>query len=257
MEEWRAKLAAGDIDAAWMSFIACYQRLIIATIRRVVSNEDDVADLFPEICGALAEDDLALLKRHNDSGKARFSTWLVTVVHRRAIDWVRHREGRVRRRPPPGLTPVQQRIFQHLFIERRSHIEGYEVMHQRSDPDLSFGDYLKDVAETYRSVARASSHVAGSAEAQSLSEDTLIAPNVEEEIASAELASQLAAALTVLRPEDRLAVKLFIVDELPAERVARILRWPNSKAVYNRVHRALVVLRKHLETTEASQRTPR
>ena len=53
----------------------------------------------------------------------------------------------------------------------------------------------------------------------------------------------LARALADLTPEDRVAVQLFVIDEMPAAEVARILEWPGAKTVYNRVSRALTALR--------------
>ena len=46
---------------------------------------------------------------------------------------------------------------------------------------------------------------------------------------------------------DRRAVDLYVVDERPAATVATMLGLPNAKAVYNRVYRALGVLRERLE----------
>jgi DNA-directed RNA polymerase specialized sigma24 family protein len=63
----------------------------------------------------------------------------------------------------------------------------------------------------------------------------------------AEQSAALAAALDTLPAEDRLAVQLFVIEDLPAERVARAVGLPNAKAVYNRVYRALEVLRQKLE----------
>lgn len=247
MEEWRAKLAAGEAEAAWGQFIARYQRLIVATIRRTVGNEDDVADVFSDFCAALVEDNLDLLKRHSDTGKARFSTWLVTVVHRRTIDWIRHREGRRRLTLPDGLSSVQKRIFEHIFVDRRSHVEGYELMHQRTDPEMSFGDYLKEVAETYRVMALTGGRTMNRFSPSSSPQTTEMEPDVEEKIVSVEASARVATVLAKLPADERLAIKLFVIDELPAERVARVVGWKNAKAVYNRVYRALSMLRKELE----------
>jgi len=68
MEEWRAKLAAGDSQGAWDAFITRYRRLITGTIRRTVIERDDIAEVFAEICAALSMDDMALLKRHVQEG---------------------------------------------------------------------------------------------------------------------------------------------------------------------------------------------
>ena len=54
---------------------------------------------------------------------------------------------------------------------------------------------------------------------------------------------ELAAALATLSDDERLALQLFVVDGMPAADVARLVRWPNAKAVYNRTYRALAALR--------------
>jgi len=56
----------------------------------------------------------------------------------------------------------------------------------------------------------------------------------------------LARALEALPADDRLAVQLYVVEEMPADQVARVLGYPNTKTVYNRVYRALGVIRSHL-----------
>lgn len=111
-------------------------------------------ELFAEVCATLSIDDLARLKRHTESPERRFSTWLVTVVHHQCIDWVRQREGRRRVRPPQGLSPLQQEIFQRVFVDRRSHVETYELIHSSSNTTLSFPDFLKEIANTYRVAER-------------------------------------------------------------------------------------------------------
>jgi DNA-directed RNA polymerase specialized sigma24 family protein len=50
-----------------------------------------------------------------------------------------------------------------------------------------------------------------------------------------------------MTPDDRLAIQLFVVDDLPAADVARVLGFPSAKTVYNRVYRALADLRARLE----------
>ena len=59
----------------------------------------------------------------------------------------------------------------------------------------------------------------------------------------AEQRAILGAALASLPADDRLAVQLYVVDEMPAEDVARALGYPNAKTVYNRVYRALAAIR--------------
>jgi DNA-directed RNA polymerase specialized sigma24 family protein len=57
---------------------------------------------------------------------------------------------------------------------------------------------------------------------------------------------RITTALNSLEPDDRLAVEMFVVYGMPAAAVARVLQWPNAKAVYNRVYRGLARLRASL-----------
>lgn len=247
MEMWRAKLAAGDSEAAWDLFIARYRRLIHAVIRRTLADDDDVSDVFAEVCADLCGDELARLARHTDSGKARFSTWLVTVVHHQTIDWVRHRDGRRRVTAPPGLTNIQQQIFDRIICEHRSHVEAYELIIQRSGPGLSFGAFMREVAATFETLERVSGKTVARyfpGSPQPIREAEL---HPHDALVLSESAVRLDAALATLPPDERLALQLFVIDELPAAAVARTVGWPNAKAVYNRVHRALAVLRREVE----------
>ncbi|MEP6508311.1 MAG: sigma-70 family RNA polymerase sigma factor [Gemmatimonadales bacterium] len=247
VETWRAKLALGDSAGAWNDFIARYERLILTVVRRSISDEDDVADVFAEICADLSARELALPAAHADSGRARFSTWLVTVVNHRTIDWLRRRDGRRRVAQPAGLSDLQRQIFNSVVIERRSHAESYELIQQRSADRLSFREFMKQVTATYRLLSRGSDTAIGRffpgpPDAIGDSE-----PDPSAALLASECASQLSAALESLPPDERLAVQLFVVDGLAAASVAKIVGWPDAKAVYNRVSRAVRRLRPELE----------
>ncbi len=56
----------------------------------------------------------------------------------------------------------------------------------------------------------------------------------------------LGRALATLEDKDRVAIQLYVVDDLPAADVARLLGWPSAKTVYNRVYRSLSAVRDFL-----------
>src|SRR5690242_3741452 len=89
VEEWVAHLKEGRPDPAWDAFLARYRRLIFAAIRHYARDYDDVMDVFARICEALREDDLRRLRGYVDEPehRARFSTWLVTVIRHITVDW--------------------------------------------------------------------------------------------------------------------------------------------------------------------------
>ncbi|HEX9165350.1 MAG TPA: sigma factor, partial [Gemmatimonadales bacterium] len=98
MDRWAAELLRGHPDAAWDSFLDRYRRLVFATIRHFVSDPDEVMDVFARVLEALREDDFRRLRSYlrEPDHRARFTTWLVTVVRHQAIDWLRARDGRER-----------------------------------------------------------------------------------------------------------------------------------------------------------------
>jgi len=245
VEKWRSALAAGNIDVAWSEFIERYRKLIFTVIRRSVYNENDADEIFADICAELASDSMSRLARHDDSREASFSTWLVTVVHRLVIDWVRHRDGRPRIKTPDDLSPLQRFIFDRIVRQRYSYVEAYELAVQRRETRLSFNPFMKEVRLTLAALEQraggAVQYFPGPpepfAEAEQLMSESMLLSDASE---------KMRAALSELPPEERLAIQLFIVEEVPAGTVAKIVGWSNPKSVYNRVYRALEKIRQKL-----------
>jgi DNA-directed RNA polymerase specialized sigma24 family protein len=73
------------------------------------------------------------------------------------------------------------------------------------------------------------------------------APLADQLLENDELRVRLNEELALLDPNEQLAIKLYLIDELPAAEVARLLGWANAKTVYNAVYRSLATLRGRLE----------
>ncbi len=248
MEDWAAELQQGRPEAAWDLFVTRYRRLIFAAIRHYAHDYDDVMDAFARVCESLREDDLRRLRSWIEQAehRARFSTWLVTVVRHLTVDWFRHRDGRRRLSAvADGLPALRRRIFEHVFLDHKSHVEAYELLRAGEAPALSFREFQAELRATYRAVTDGRRgrllRELGAAAPQEAEPD---APTGTE---PPESHAELARALGTLSAEDRTAVQLYVIDELPAEAVAKVLGLPNAKAVYNRVYRALAALREGLE----------
>lgn len=248
-----AELRRGSIDAAWDLFLDRYRRLIFAAIRHYVQDYDDVMDVFARVCESLREADLKRLRSYlaQPAHTARFSTWLVTVVRNLTVDWFRHRDGRRRLSTVAAeLPPLRRRIFEHVFLHKRSHVETYELMRSADGADLSFGQFLVEVSATYRAVADGRRGRI----LRELGGPTPPAADTEDEGAMAsERREELEHALSGLSAEERVAVELFVAEEVPAEVVARIVGWANAKAVYNHVYRALAEMRRRLSTLDGQR----
>lgn len=246
VEPWIAPLETGDAERAWDLFIERYRRLIFGVIRRYTGEPDDVMDVFARVCEAFRENDFSRLRHcalRADPNRP-LSTLLFAIVHNITIDWFRHRDGRRHLSTVAAeLPPLQQRIFEYVFIDGRSHVEAYELVRSRDALDLAFGEFLNELSATYRA-ARASrrGNVLGE-----LALDPPPLPDAPPDPAiAAEQRALLARALDDLSPNDRLAVQLYVVDEMPADQIAKILGYATTKTVYNRVYRALGAIRSQL-----------
>lgn len=246
MEDWSAALAQGDVAAAWDRFLSRYRRLIFAAIRHYAQDYDDVMDVFARVCEALREDDFRRLRAYHQqtSHRARFSTWLVTVVRNLTIDWFRQKEGR-RRLPAiaEDLPTRQRRIFEHVYLDGRSHVESYELIRSRDGSDLSFAEFLRDLHAMYRAVKEGRR---GSLLRELHPVRPVDPPDPTSVLEAEERRALVSRALASLGSDDRVVVELYVLEEMPATDVARIVGLPNAKAVYNRVYRALDRLREQL-----------
>src|SRR2546428_12101436 len=156
MEDWMAQLQQAGPEAAWDLFLDRYRRLIFAAIRHYAQDYDDVMDVFARACEALRADNLRRLRSwvEQPEHQARFSTWLVTVVRHLTVDWFRHRDGRRRlSTAAEGMAPLRRRIFELVFLDLRSHIEAYELIHAGEAPTLTFREFLSELRTTYQHVS--------------------------------------------------------------------------------------------------------
>jgi RNA polymerase sigma factor (sigma-70 family) len=251
-EDWAAELMSGRVERAWDLFLTRYRRLIFATIRHYARDYDDEMDVFARVCESLREGQLKRLREYAEQQehRARFSTWLVVMTRNLTIDWFRERDGRRRVSPMVNSLPHLQRcVFERVFIERRTHLEAYELIRSRDVPELSFHEYLVALRATFQKLS-------DSKRGQMFRELSLsaLADPPPDELSAVDLLGLrevVEPVLATLTPEDRAAVELYVVEGLPAQQVAALVGFPNAKTVYNRVHRALAALRSRLEATGA------
>lgn len=244
-DSWRAPLAKGDPQAAWNHFDARYRRLILATIKRLVPDSDDRMDVFGTVCERLSADDCARLRSYSPARGASTATWLVAVVRNLTVDWLRRRDGRARTSVPAGLTDLQRGIYESVCFEGASHVEAYEVLRLRTGSAMPFPEFLRHARETQRLVPCPERRPARLPDRPAPALDGSVAPVDAAE--TSEAAARLAAVLNTQPADVRLAVQLFVVEDMAAAEVARVVGWPGPKAVYNRVYRALASMRSEFE----------
>ena len=249
MEDWLSILNAGRSQEAWDLFIARYRALIVATIRRSIRDRDDLMDMFAIVCQALSADDFSRLRRYSTASpqRATVATWLVIVVRNLTVDWLRREHGRPRVAVPDSLSPLQREIFAAICVGGCSHIEAYEIVRARAASALTFPEFLREVRATHLVAPcpdRLPQRNAGDRAAAEMPAE--VGPDPLE---TAETAGRIAAALAGQPADLRVAVQLYVIEQLPAADVARVVGWPGAKAVYNRVYRALAAIRSELEAS--------
>jgi len=246
VEPWLTAFNAGDSQAAWDLFAERYRRLMVATIKRLVPDHDDVMDVFSTVCQALSANDFARLKQYSDRStqSASVATWLVAVVRNLTIDWLRQRDGRRRPSIPSNLSALQQQIYAAICLGGHSHVEAYEVIRARSGSPMPFNEFLREVRETNR-IAPCPYIVTPRRQVNDPPPTEASLPELDP-AETAESVRRLATALASQPADVQLAINLFVVEGMSAADVARLVGWPNAKAVYNRVTRALAHLRTQL-----------
>jgi RNA polymerase sigma factor (sigma-70 family) len=245
VEPWLAKLNAGDLVASWDLFIGRYRALIVHTITRLIDDRDETMDVFSAVCHAFTANDFARLRRYDVAAArgASVATWIATVVRNLTVDWLRKRDGRRSTSVPSGLTPLQQQIFTAICVDGASHVEAYEQLRVALPAAVSFGEFLREVTVVHRQ-APCPGTPRTARPAAPVPEPSVLPPDSAR---LAELGQWLGDALASEPADVRLAIKLLVIDRVPAAEIARIVHWPNAKAVYNRVYRALAAGRAWLE----------
>lgn len=83
-------------DAAWAAFIAAHSDVVLHTCRSTARDRDAAMDAYAFVLEALREDGFRRLRAYTPDGRTKFTTWLVVVTRRLALDHVRQRYGRSR-----------------------------------------------------------------------------------------------------------------------------------------------------------------
>ena len=221
---------------------------MVATIKRLVPDHDDVMDVFSTVCQALSANDFARLKQYSDRSaqSASVATWLVAVV-RNLTDRL---AAPARRSAPPqhsdDTLPLQHEIYAAICIGGHSHVEAYEVIRSRGGSPMPFNEFLREVRETNR--------VAPCPYSVTARRPVNDPPPAEASLAELDPAETRGIGSPAgsrvgfrSRPMSSWPINLFVVEGMSAADVARLVGWPNAKAVYNRVSRALAHLRAQLE----------
>lgn len=93
-----------SVDRAWADFLESHSRLLIHTARAVSNDHDAAMDAYASVVEELRADDFRRLRAFDPDGRAKFTTWLVVVARRLAVEHHRKTYGRSRAKDDEGTS---------------------------------------------------------------------------------------------------------------------------------------------------------
>ena len=137
IEDVLRRLRSSDAGPAWVEFLDRYAQLIINVAAQIEFEQDRIDDCFLYVCEKLNEDGFRRLLKFNTGGKARFGTWLSTVVFNLCVDWHRGEYGRVRLLPAIAALPEFDQSVYRLVVEQGQSRDMCFQTLQVQHPDLT------------------------------------------------------------------------------------------------------------------------
>jgi RNA polymerase sigma factor (sigma-70 family) len=119
----RSATSPAQCDDAWVEFLSRYSNTVLLTCRSVAHDYDGTMDAYVNVLEALREDDCRRLLSYAAEPNGKFSSWLVVVTRRLALDHFRQRYGRSR----------SEDLDRRLEQESRRRLE--DLVADRVDPD--------------------------------------------------------------------------------------------------------------------------
>lgn len=102
-------------DVAWESFLASHSRLILHVARSTTRDGDEALDAYTWALERLRENESRRLRGFSEVTGTLFSTWLVVVVRRLCLDFLRHKRGRPSRTPKDPATTERSQFRRRLL----------------------------------------------------------------------------------------------------------------------------------------------
>ena len=143
------RLGSHDAGAAWLEFLDLYAPLIMYTASQFEYEQSRINECFIYACEQLNDNGFRRLLKFNTGGKARFRTWLGSVVFNLCADWHRREYGRVTLLPAISALPAFDQAVYRLVIEQGMNREACFQYLRADFPDLTRDLVTRAVARIY------------------------------------------------------------------------------------------------------------
>jgi RNA polymerase sigma factor (sigma-70 family) len=256
------RLASGAAGSAWKEFLDCYSPLIRHVVRRHQDHFEHGTECFDYVCGALSDDHFRRLRSFRPEGPARFRTWLTAVVSNLCRDWRRTQWGRDRPfQAISRLPPLDQEIYQHVFVEGMSRADCLESLAPRF-PGLTKETVAQISARLFSLLTpqqrwqlssraqfahRPATGATGEVD-DPTSRSASPEPGPDDLVAELQERQRVREALSMLPPEQRLLLRLRYEQDLTLAEVAHLTRQPDPFRTNRKIQAALKALAGLMET---------
>jgi RNA polymerase sigma factor (sigma-70 family) len=143
------RLNSADAGAAWVEFLERYAPLILAAASQFEYDRDRANECFLYVCEQLNDDGFRRLLKFNTAGKAKFRTWLGSVVFNLCVDWHRREYGRATLLPAIAALPAFDQAVYRLVVEQEMDKESCFQALRADFPDLTRDLVVNAVVRVY------------------------------------------------------------------------------------------------------------
>ena len=115
---------------AWQNFLESYDKLIKYVIQKLVSDYDEIMELYTTTLEQLKAKDYQKLTTYFEKKRNyNFETWIAVVVRNCCMDWFRKEKGRTRLlKCIEEFAPLDKLIFAYIYQNGYSEQETFEYL---------------------------------------------------------------------------------------------------------------------------------
>ena len=257
-------LRSADAGAAWVEFLDLYSALIMSSATQFVYQHDRVNECFLYVCEKLSDDDFRRLLKFNPAGKARFKTWLGSVVFNLCVDWHRRVFGRATLLPAITTLPAFDQSVFHLVIEQGTDKETCFQMLRADFPDLTRELVAKAAGRVFSLMTprqrwqlaiRNHGRLAPGRNGDPVSIDCLSDPGFtpEAEAESRQELEILQQAISQLPAGQRLLLRMRFQEGLSLKTIAKLQRLGDSNRAWRLIQEATGAVFDHIQYTKSAK----
>ena len=253
-------------NTEWESFIQRYNDLILAVIRKMIRDHDEVMDAYAFALEKLREKQCQRLSAYFLKPRQyNYEVWIAIVVKNCCMDWFRAQKGRRRLlKCIQELPMIDQCIFRYRYWQGYSYDMIFELLKNKHQLDISFEEMCSHIDQVDRRLQQSTRwqlYQDWHAILPPLSVDDLErtgggkpsghpladpAASPQELLEQQHLERTLNEILHSLDPQQQLLIQLHIYRNLTLEETARVLKMKNLWRVSRKLQKALKLMRKQL-----------